>query len=363
MRLRLAMAGVLLCACAMAQQALTIEQLLAFVRSSIKLKQPDKEVAAYLVKLKLVEKLDERTVEDLQGEGAGPKTVAALNELATGSASLPKPQAKAARPLPPPIPPPSPDEQQAVISEVRDYAANYSKSLPDFICTQVTRKYVDPSGMEFWALEATITEHLTYFDQQEHYKLTLVNNKYVDLPHEAVGGASSSGEFGSLLRLTLARKADATIEFDHWATLRKRRAYVFSYSISSGNSDYSILWEKNLRIIVGYRGSIYVDKDTHQVLRITLQATEIPPTFPVQEARTTLDFDYADISSHTFLLPLRAEIRMRHDKFLSRNLIEFRMYRKFSADAEIKFDTPTPDPLPEEQTKEQPEQPKGQTPK
>jgi len=363
MRLRLAMAGVLLCACAMAQQALTIEQLLAFVRSSIKLKQPDKEVAAYLVKLKLVEKLDERTVEDLQGEGAGPKTVAALNELAAGSASLPKPQAKAARPLPPPIPPPSPEEQQAVISEVRDYAGNYSKSLPDFICTQVTRKYVDPNGMEFWALEATITEHLTYFDQQEHYKLTLVNNKYVDLPHEAVGGASSSGEFGSLLRLTLARKADATIEFDHWATLRKRRAYVFSYSISSGNSDYSILWEKNLRIIVGYRGSIYVDKDTHQVLRITLQATEIPPTFPVQEARTTLDFDYADISGHTFLLPLRAEIRMRHDKFLSRNLIEFRMYRKFSADAEIKFDTPTPDPLPEEQTKEQPEQPKGQTPK
>src|SRR5262249_1989718 len=137
MRLRLAMAGVLLCACAMAQPALTIEQLLAFVRSSIKLKQPDKEVAAYLVKLKLVEKLDERTVEDLQGEGAGPKTVAALNELAAGSAALPKPQAKAARPLPPPIPPPSPEEQQAVISEVRDYAANYSKSLPDFICTQV----------------------------------------------------------------------------------------------------------------------------------------------------------------------------------------------------------------------------------
>jgi len=363
MRFRLAMAGVLLCACALAQQALTLDQLLAFVRSSIKLKQPDREVATYLAKMRLTEKLDKRTVEELQGEGAGPKTIAALNELAAGSASLPQPQPKAPKPLPPPIPPPSPEEQQAVISEVREYAANYSKSLPDFICTQVTRKYVDPSGMEFWGLEATITEHVTYFDQQEHYKLTLVNNQYVDLPHESVGGASSSGEFGSLLRLTLARKADAVIEFDHWATLRKRIAYVFSYRNSSDNSDYSILWEKSLRIIVGYRGLIYVDKDTHQVLRVTLQATELPPSFPVQEARTTLDFDYADISGRTFLLPLRAEIRMRHDKFLSRNLIEFRMYRKFSADAEIKFDAVTPDPLPDEQTKEQPEQPKGQPPK
>jgi len=309
MRLRLAMAGVLLCACASAQQALTLDQLLSFVRSAIKLKQPDREVAGYLAKLKLSEKLDERTVEELQGEGAGPKTVAALNELAAGSASLPQPQPKAAQPLPPPIPPPS------------------------------------------------------YFDQQEHYKLTLVNNQYVDLPHESVGGASSSGEFGSLLRLTLARKADALIEFDHWATLRKRRTYVFSYSISSGNSDYSIVWEKSQRIIVGYRGLIYVDRETHQVLRVTLQATEIPPTFPVQEAGTKLDFDYADIGGSTFLLPLRAEIRMRHGRFLSRNVIEFRLYRKFSADAKISFDAPTPDALPEDQTKEQPAQPKGRPPK
>ena len=363
MRLRRAIVGLLLCACASAQQTLTLDQLLSFVRSAIKLKQPDREVAGYLAKFRLSEKLDERTVEELQGEGAGPKTVAALSALVAASASLPQPQPKVPKPPPPPIPPPSPEEQQAVISEVRDYAANYSKSLPDFICTQVTRKYVDPSGKEFWGLDATITEHLTYFDQQEHYKLMLVNNQYVDLPHESVGGASSSGEFGSLLRLTLARKADAAIEFDHWATLRKKRTYVFSYSISSGNSDYSILWEKSQRIIVGYRGLIYVDKDTHQVLRVTLHATEIPPSFPVQEASTTLDFDYADISGRTFLLPLRAEIRMRHDRFLSRNLIEFRMYRKFSADAEIKFDTPTPDALPEDQTKEQPELPKGLPPK
>jgi hypothetical protein len=39
------------------------------------------------------------------------------------------------------------------------------------------------------------------------------------------------------------------------------------------------------------------------------------------------------------------------------------MYRKFSADAEIKFDTATPDALPDDQTKEQPEPPKGLPPK
>ena len=44
------------------------------------------QVAAALRTLKLSERLDERTVEELQGEGAGPKTVAALKELAARSA-------------------------------------------------------------------------------------------------------------------------------------------------------------------------------------------------------------------------------------------------------------------------------------
>ncbi|HVP48519.1 MAG TPA: hypothetical protein VMT32_18115 [Bryobacteraceae bacterium] len=359
MRFRLAwrtvaISALLACAPAVAQQSLTVDQLLSFIRSSIKLKQPDRQVAAYVAKLKLSERLDERTVEELQGEGAGPKTVAALNELASQSGTLPKPQPKAPKPAPPPIPPPPPEEQQQVISEVREYAMNYSKSLPDFICTEVTRRYVDPTGMEFWQTADTITARLTYFDQKENYKLTLVNNHYVDLPYESVGGASSAGDFGSLLRLTLARKADAVIEFERWATLRGKRAYVFSYRVSSGNSEWSILWERSMRIITGYQGLIYVDKDTHQILRITLQAVDIPSSFPVQEAGTVLDYDYVKIGDREFLLPLKAVVRMRHDKYLTKNEKEFRLYRKFSADAEIKFDAVTPDPLPEDQTKEQP---------
>lgn len=346
------MATLIVCAWLAAQQTLTVDQLLSFVRSSIKLKQPDKEVAAYLSKMKLSEKLDERTIEDLQGEGAGPKTAAALSQLAAASVSLAKPVPKAPATPPTPIPPPSPEEQQEVIAEAREYAMNYSKKLPDFICTEVTRKYVDPSGLEFWQAQDTITARLTYFEQKEDYKVTLVNDRYVDLPYDAVGGASSTGDFGSLLRSTLSRKADALMEFDHWATLRGKRTYVFSYRVSSANSDYTIDWQRQQHIIIGYQGFIYVDKDTHSVLRITMEAVDIPPTFPVQQASTKLDYDYVKIGDHESLLPLRAEVRMRHDKYLSKNVKEFRLYRKFSADTKLTFDTP--EPLPEDQTKEQP---------
>jgi hypothetical protein len=64
-----------------AEMSLTVNQLIKFIQSAIQLKQPDRQVAEYLKHVKMVEKLDDQTIEDLQGQGAGPKTVAVLKDL------------------------------------------------------------------------------------------------------------------------------------------------------------------------------------------------------------------------------------------------------------------------------------------
>jgi hypothetical protein len=70
------------------------------------LKHPDRQVANYLLKLKLSEQLDLATVEELQGLGAGPDTVAALRKLSEASATLAAPPPKPERIVLAPIPPP-----------------------------------------------------------------------------------------------------------------------------------------------------------------------------------------------------------------------------------------------------------------
>src|ERR1041384_3590609 len=89
------------------EMSLTVAKLTAFLRSTVQLKQPDRQVAEYLHHVKLTEKLDDRTIEDLQSLGLGPKTVAVLKELGTNSSTLPT----AAPPAPKPVftPIPSPD--------------------------------------------------------------------------------------------------------------------------------------------------------------------------------------------------------------------------------------------------------------
>src|ERR1700689_3948652 len=108
-------AAVLGCVCALAslaQQQLTVDKLLEFITSSISQKMPDKDVADFLARVRLTEKLTPRTIEDLQSKGAGPKTVAALSRLAEASAQLPPPGPKAEAPKPKPLPPPPSYEEQ-----------------------------------------------------------------------------------------------------------------------------------------------------------------------------------------------------------------------------------------------------------
>ncbi len=355
MRFRLALLLFGVSLLAPAQMKLTVEQLVGFMRSAIQLKQPDKEVAAYLRKVTLTQKLEPRTIEELQGMGAGPKTVEALNALAGASQALPAgPKPEPVPPPPPPIPPPSEQEQKEVLDKVREYALSYTANLPDFLCTQVTRRYVDPAGMEFWRQMDTLTARVAYQNHKEDYQLVLVNNHLVkDVSFQSVGGATSAGEFGSLMAELFEPSTEASFRWERWATLRGQRAHVYAYQVAKARSKWHVTYGKDHQfdIVPGYHGLVYVDRDSLAVLRIQM-VPDLPPDFPLQQVSDTLDYDLAEISGHKFMLPLKAQVRMRDSKLLTRNDVEFRLYRKFSTESSISFDTP--EPLPDDQTKEQP---------
>jgi len=118
--------------------------------SSIQLKQSDQQVAEYVKKIKRSNRLDERVIEELQGQGLGPKTVEALHGLSEASAKLPAAPPPAPKPVIVLIPPPSPEERKKALDTATDHALNHLKPLPDFLCTQVTRRFADPTGKESW---------------------------------------------------------------------------------------------------------------------------------------------------------------------------------------------------------------------
>jgi hypothetical protein len=354
-RLRVLAVILLLPVAALAQRQMTVAQLVTFIQSSIQMRQEDRQVADFVRKVKLTNRLDARTVEDLEGRGAGPRTVAALSVLSHASAGLPAPPLPGAKPEQAVIPAPDANELKRILAAITEKAISYINSLPNFICTQVTRRHRDPTGTESWRLEDTIQEHLSYADHKEDYKVVLVNDRpAAGLSHALLGGAKSQGEFGSMLSEIFQPETHAQFEWARWATLRGRRMYVFTFHVKQAFSKYSIYHEDSNRIVfTGYSGLIYADRETRSIMRVRLECDSIPADFPVQQVSEVLDYDFVKIAGQEYVLPLKVELRSRevpHE--LVWNEIEFHLYRKFGADTSITFDAS--DPIPEDQLREQP---------
>ncbi|MCX6611523.1 MAG: hypothetical protein NTW74_11810, partial [Acidobacteria bacterium] len=116
---------------ATAQIKFTVEQLVSFVKSSVRLKHPDAQVAAYLKKVNLTEQLPAGRIEDLLASGMGPKTYDQLQLMVAATASLPVAKVTSApteQTVAQLIPPPSPAEQRKLVEELREYALNYDKT-------------------------------------------------------------------------------------------------------------------------------------------------------------------------------------------------------------------------------------------
>ncbi len=351
--LRSGVAILLVCFAAAAQMKMTVGQLKGVLRSSIQLNHPDKQVASYIKNIKLTERLTERDIQELLAEGLGPRTAETLKALAAASTSLPTPTAdpvrQAAAP-PPPMPPPSSEEQKRVIEEAREIALGYTKRLPDFICLQVTRRYYDPSGLEQFMLSDTIANRLSYFEQKEDYKLISVNGQMADTTYDKLGGATSTGEFGTMMREIFLPETETEFWWERWARLRGKIVHVYGYRVRQAKSKWRVSWQRQLEVVPGYKGLVYIDRDVPMVYRLTLEAENMPASFPIQEAKSMLDYAFSEISDKQYLLPLRAEVRMREGRFLVKNQVEFRNYRKFGAEATITFDV-NAEPLPEEKEK------------
>ena len=237
-------------------------------------------------------------------------------------------------PKPPPL---NPLQQTLLLEDVRRNALQYTDNLPNFICVQVTKRMVDLNGRGYWRTRDVIRARLAYYERRESYRMVTINDKLTNRSYEDLGGALSTGEFGTLLRNLFHPETQTRFAYVGTASLRGRPVYTYLYRVAKDRSRWNITWNKEETIIPPYVGQVVVDAGKHQVLRLSKEAEEIPAGFPIRGASSILDYDYATISGRPFLLPVRAVVEMDEGRVTTRNEIQFRQYRRYTADTKIEF--------------------------
>jgi hypothetical protein len=242
------------------------------------------------------------------------------------------------RPTPQQTPPVA--EWSRWVEAVRQRALEYSDTLPNFICSQKTRRYIGNPGTSSWQAEDVLEAELSYNQKNEHYSLIRLNGKASRRPLESLGGALSIGEFGSLLRTLFLPETEAEFWREGAEQVQGRPAIIAGFKVSQERSGWTLSFKKSHSLRVAYQGKVWVDVANYQVLRITQESLNLPPTFPIAYSEATTMYSYLSVpglEGKTFLLPQTAQLTLheRQPPIRSLNVIDFRNYRKFTADVRL----------------------------
>lgn len=236
---------------------------------------------------------------------------------------------------------PSADQLEAIVSGARKRAVDYTATLPNFICVEVTNRSVDQSGNGNWKHRDSLAELLTYHDNQESRSTLQVNGKRSSLKRTDLNTTwpISVGEFGAMLKLVFAPSSKTQFAWKEAATLGDGAGtvQVLSFRVAHENATID-LSEGNNSIGVGFHGLVYIDSATGGIRRITLEADGLPRSFSMHAAAMTVDYDYVAISARDYLLPVRSTVALqRGRKQIELNEIAFRNYRRFASRTKIKL--------------------------
>ena len=223
------------------------------------------------------------------------------------------------------------------LGQVREKAIAYTDDLPNFICTQVTQRSARyfPGG---WRSLDNYVAELSYFDKKEHYKiLTVANQATTTATMENLSGTRSTGEFGSSMRSLFEPATNAVFRLEGREQTGGRETIRLGYQVARETSSRTINYNNERTIVTAYRGRCWIDPESLQIVRLEDKAINIPPDFPITRSDGATDYDLADIGGRKYWLPVRAEVLLVEggSKLHTRNVIEFKRYRKFEAEVRI----------------------------
>jgi hypothetical protein len=224
---------------------------------------------------------------------------------------------------------------ESLIERAREAAFEFSEKLPNFICAEFMSRFIKRGRGEEMSLDVVSAE-IIYDNAQESYRNVKINDRPTDKGLEEIGGSWSTGEFASTLLNLFHPDTDAQFRSGGASATSGFSAQVYDFQVRGENSHWRV-HSGSQTLLPAYGGSVWVDPKTARVLRIEMQARNIPSDFPMDTLESAVDYSYVMIGGTSFLLPVHAESLgcERGTSNCSHNIIDFRNYHEFKADIKI----------------------------
>jgi hypothetical protein len=221
---------------------------------------------------------------------------------------------------------------ESLIERAREAAFEFSEKLPNFICEEIMSRFTQRGRGEEMPLDVVAAE-IIYRDGQESYRNVKINDRPTNEDLQEIGGSWSTGEFASTLVELFHPDEGAQFRSGGASAIAGFSAEVYDFQVRRENSHWKVQSDSQT-LTPAYGGSVWVDPKTARVLRIEMQARDIPSDFPMDRVESAVDYSYVMIAGASFLLPVHAESLGcdRSTSNCSHNIIDFRKYHELEVD-------------------------------
>ena len=172
-----------------------------------------------------------------------------------------------------------------LVARTTEWAATFTNGLPNFVCQQMTTRYMQESKASGWQPLDVLSAKVVYEDGKEDYKEIMVGGKRTNKSMLDLGGSTSTGEFASVLMSLFDPASRAQFGFYRSTTVEKAAAAIYDFKVALPNSNWTIrVGGQTLR--PAYSGSVWIDRSTAArsatgAVNVTTTGWATPTTAPL----------------------------------------------------------------------------------
>jgi hypothetical protein len=234
------------------------------------------------------------------------------------------------------------DPQDTLLSRIKGHLREELEHVPNYTCLETISRFQGErrpgahSNQPLAKLD-TVQLEIVYTDGREWYGSPGARQLSVDDPVAFTGGGMiATGAFGITMN-NLVEISMLTYRGDDPVAGRRAVRYDFRIPALARPDRITLNGETG---IVGEEGSVWVDPESLDLIRVESHAIEIPPDLPLEESTMTVEYARMRIAGTDALLAQSADSRLvdasGNDSY---NRIEFTHCHSYSASSEITFDT------------------------
>ena len=224
-----------------------------------------------------------------------------------------------------------------LLSRIKRHMAQVLSRQPNYTCLEtIERSFRTPKAKRF-QLQDALNLEVAVVEGKELYSWPGEREfKERDLREFAPTGAIANGSF-AIHAHSVFITGTPQIKYIGEEAMDGRTVAHYDYEVPQYRSGYQIRMG-NLKGISGYRGSFWNDVETLDLIRLDVEAMEIPPHLPLKASKETLRYERVKIGESDFLLPKASELIMEDIQGgQNRNTISFSRCRQYSGESTLSF--------------------------